>query len=77
MNKISKLIAVSIFLSLLAACSGEPSESEIKDAMHKDFAQAIEASKGLLDKDSIVVNSIKKLNVLKHKIVRPISVMLM
>ena len=63
---ITKTIFVSFTLILLTACGGrEPSESEISNAINKQFASQLEQSSGMFNAEDIKVHHIKKVGCTK------------
>lgn len=62
MNQL-KMILPGIFTLFLFACSGgEPSETDISDAINKQFKAQLEQSAGMFDEQDITVHYIKKVN---------------
>jgi hypothetical protein len=57
--KVVKVLLLGTLVSLVG-CSGEPSDGDINDAINKQYEQQIERSAGLLNEDSVKINSIKK-----------------
>lgn len=67
MKKI-KFISLGLFLSL-TGCSGggEPSESEISDALANLLRSQIEASSDIFEEDDVNINSIRKVGCVELK----------
>lgn len=61
MNHLNSLLLIMLTL-LLTACDGsEPSESDISDAINKQFKAQLEQSAGIFDEKDITIRYIKKI----------------
>ena len=59
--QIVKVLFLLLAVSQLVACSGEPTESEIAEAVKNQLELQLKSTAGIFNEDDISINSVKKI----------------